>query len=884
MPRRAETPLPPPANLPALPAWLPAALVGMALLGAFAVSASAAPVAQDTALRAANGWLRRSPAPLAEPAGRAGAATTHGDAAGSPLFHVVQLEPRGFLVLAADDEVEPVLAFSSDSAFLAQPATPLFDLLQRDAAARIATARREAQVASFSTAARTRGVNRAKWDTLLSLGSGTADERVRTFAAYEVSDLCVAPMVTSRWDQLSAQVLTATGTREIFIYNYYTPPYAPGDPANFLAGCSPVAWAQIMRFHEWPKAPTPGLYTMAIGGWPLRVAMRGGDGNGGPYNWDAMPLVPGPEITLEQIQAIGALMLDAGIGTGADYYPSYIGTFATNTAAAMKTVFRYAEAKTCLPDPGLEELMKAVRTSLDAGLPANLNIFTKTNIGHSVVIDGYGYLAGTRYHHINLGWGGHSTAWYNFPPIDVQMSDGSPEFFTDITSLIYNIDPQVAGEMITGRITREDGSPVAGATVAIDTVPARSVATNARGIYAFKGLAAGATHTLSATADGHLVTSSAATTTVGNSAVETNTTPNRTVDFRATPVTVSAPAPQAMTAGSAVQLSVAPSAAQPVGWRHNGATLPDTASLSLTLPALQPADAGVYSLTLSAGAATAESPLAIVGLVTSVKVIGAGHEVLSDVYVEQNGNTFDQVLLEGAAATITADSAEHQITRISFLDLDDDIVQVEFSGPGSLTVTLENPSGPALPVNYIQGVTYMKGHASIVITDATQDTHVSVFSVGKANAVNQTLFKPGIAYDGIADLAFIAISSRDGRFGGVRAANASFFASRGVTGLYAPGVNITGPLYLGDVSAFDTAKAMICVGAAADVRITGGDLSQDNGQPVRVSGLSRVAFADGADSHGRPLGAKSNRATFWDNGVDVTAQLVAEPLAGPGGR
>src|SRR5690606_17163673 len=93
-----------------------------------------------------------------------------------------------------------------------------------------------------------------------------------------------------------------------------------------------------------------------------------------------------------------------------------------------------------------------------------------------------------------------------------------------------------------------------------------------------------------------------------------------------------------------------------------------------------------------------------------------------------NGNIFDQVLLTGAAAAITADAG--QITRMSYIDLNDDIVQVEFSGSGTLALTLAAPTGPALPLKYNQNVTYMKGHASIVITGADESTNVSVFSVG----------------------------------------------------------------------------------------------------------------------------------------------------------
>ena len=837
--------------------------------------ASANQVSREMALRAAAGWLARNPAPMDAAVGHAAGATTCSDESGSPLFYVLHLAPHGFLVIVADDEVEPVLAFSGESDFAAQPGTPLFDLLNRDARTRIAFIRRAKSSATFSNSVRPTPI-RARWDELLATSERAARDGIHSSSIpdADISDLCVPPMVKSHWDQISASlppVPPATQPTDLFIYNYYLPPYAPGTPYNYPAGCAPVAWAQIMRFHQWPKTIGVASYMIGVDGWPYWEPMMGGDGHGGPYDWENMPLTPDNAITGAQISAIGALMHDAGVGTGADY--TYYGTYSTTTIDEIKNVFHYTEAKECRPSEDLVELMKAVRTSLDAGLPANLDIFSANGVGHSLVIDGYGYNAGTRYHHLNLGWSGHEDGWYNFPPVDVVLGDGSPEFFTVITSLKYNIDPQVAGALITGRITDADSQPVGGATVTIDTVPAQSATSNHRGIYAFKGLAPSTTYTLSAAATGYLVDQNGTRVATGGTK-EIYTTPNRIVDFHAAAVSVAVSSPQGLDVGAPVVLSVAANAAQPVAWQRNGLSLDDTAGVSLSLPNLRPADAGLYALALSNGPDVIESALALVGLDTSAKVSGDGREVLSDVYVAANGNTFDQVLLQGPAASVKADDAKRQITRISYVDLDDDIVQVEFSGPGTLTLTLEQASGPALPANYAQDVAYMKGHAGIVITGATGDSHVAVFSVGKANAVNQTLFKPDVNYDGIADLAFIAISSRDGKFGGVHAANANFFASRGATGIYAPGVALTGPLYLGNITAFDAAKPMIRVGSAPDVRITGGDLLQDNGRPVQVSGLTSVKFSDGTDSHGNLLPAKANRARLLDNGIDITARLV----------
>jgi hypothetical protein len=124
---------------------------------------------------------------------------------------------------------------------------------------------------------------------------------------------------------------------------------------------------------------------------------------------------------------------------------------------------------------------------------------------------------------------------------------------------------------------------------------------------------------------------------------------------------------------------------------------------------------------------------------TTGKVLGAAVEVGSDIR-HANGNTYDQVLLTGANATVAANPG--QVTRVSFVDLSNDIVQVEFSGAGALTVTLDNASGPAPAVNYNQpAVAYMKGHARIAIAGADETTNVSVFSVGRSNAANQGLFR-----------------------------------------------------------------------------------------------------------------------------------------------
>jgi hypothetical protein len=337
-------------------------------------------------------------------------------------------------------------------------------------------------------------------------------------------------------------------------------------------------------------------------------------------------------------------------------------------------------------------------------------------------------------------------------------------------------------------------------------------------------------------------------------------------------------------------------------WWRNGTLISGAKSDAYDLAAIQPDQAGLYQAAASrAGSELASEPI-VVGPSAESRVIGAGAQVADHVR-HPNGNHYDQVLLTGAAGAITADVAQREVTRTSFIDMDGDIVQVEFAGPGTLSLVLAGASGGAEPEKYHQpGVRYVKGHAGIVIVGATENTHVSVFTVGRATAfdpsgtydilraaddasnspaLNRSPLFVGheqTSYDGLADLAFIAIASANGKFGSVRTANTTYFADRGYTGIYAPGVWFAGPVYVGNITAFADAQPVLILGSAGDVRITGGDLSQENGKPVQVRGVAQLKFTDGIDSHGRELRAQRNRAVLHQNGQDVTAQLVVNPV------
>jgi hypothetical protein len=348
-----------------------------------------------------------------------------------------------------------------------------------------------------------------------------------------------------------------------------------------------------------------------------------------------------------------------------------------------------------------------------------------------------------------------------------------------------------------------------------------------------------------------------------------------TLAVAAGPQIITAPVGRSAPSGGSVTFSVQAAAGESASyqWERDGVALAGANTSSLTLSAIRPADTGIYrAIVRKASGAATDLPVAT-GLTIVSKLLGDGTE-FADI-THPNGNIFDQILLEGTAASFTADAG--QITRLSFIDLNDDIVQVEFSGAGTVSLVLEGSSGPALPANYHQSTRYLKGHAGIVVADADETSNLSVFSVGRATAVNQALFKDDVVYDGLADIAFVAILSRNGKFGGLRTANASYWHDHGITGVLAPGVDFSGPFYVGNIAALDDATPVLVIGSATDPQINGGDLLQPNHRAIRTTGITRLRFVEGADSHGKRFPGQANQARFEQDGVDVTDQIVGTP-------
>ena len=484
---------------------------------------TAKPTSSGQAKKAVAEWLKLDPAPLRTNLGKqTDKIDEFADANGTVLYYVVYLQPRGFVIVSADDMVEPIIGFVPMGSYDPSDDNPLGALVNSDLPGRIAAVRKLQADANNQTqkkiptkqsdrqAAFQKAVTKArnKWNKLQGDYSGDpidATDPSITASTTVVSDVRVAPLVQSKWGQ------TDVYYGGPHCYNYYTPNYYP-------SGCVATAMAQVMRFFEYPETGI-GVhsFTISVNGVSRTASTRGGNGSGGAYNWGLMMLDPYSDweiITQSQRQAIGALCYDAGVSVYMEYTYDGSGAWVEDAMYALVATFGYNNVnygcnyynnKYNNIGAGLNGM---VNPNLDAGYPVILGITDSGENGHAIVTDGYGYNTSTLYHHLNMGWSGLDDAWYNLPDVDCDPP------YNIVDECLYNIFVSGLGEIISGRVTNSSGLPITNATVTAERVGGGSygTVTNSNGIYALAKIPSASSYTVSVTKQGYTFTSQLVTT------------------------------------------------------------------------------------------------------------------------------------------------------------------------------------------------------------------------------------------------------------------------------------------------------------------------------------------------------------------------------------
>lgn len=287
----------------------------------------------------------------------------------SPTFYVFQYSGSGFVIVAGDDAVRPVLGYSLENNFPENNVPP--ELLNW-----LATINAEIN------AVRESGINASAdgWET-----------------ASVPSSEPVVSMNTAKWNQGDP-------------YNMRCPEDAGGPGGHVYAGCGPTAMAIIMRWHQWPESVNvvlPG-YEKESGGTVAEVDLS----SGYTYDWKGMPLdFEAPSAGDAGMQKVADLIYHCGVAVQADYTATNTNSYASKLAYALSTYFGYSSTARYeySSNYSSQQWSQMMRAELDAGRPVLYRGASYFSGGHLYVIDGY---TADDYYSVNWGWGGDYNGYF----------------------------------------------------------------------------------------------------------------------------------------------------------------------------------------------------------------------------------------------------------------------------------------------------------------------------------------------------------------------------------------------------------------------------------------------------------------------------------------
>lgn len=206
----------------------------------------------------------------------------------------------------------------------------------------------------------------------------------------------VKPLLTCNWNQRAP-------------YNNECPTYtSDGETKHSVTGCVATAVAQIMYYHKWPERGTGShSYNCRVNGQELVTLSA--DFSNSVYDWDNMCDNYDSSNTEVQNAAVAKLMSDVGISVNMQY-GEVSGASNAYVVNALSAYFGYDKRVQIYTRDYYDVTTweKLIRDELDAARPIYYSGFG-SNGGHAFVCDGYDTEG---YFHFNWGWGGKSDGYF----------------------------------------------------------------------------------------------------------------------------------------------------------------------------------------------------------------------------------------------------------------------------------------------------------------------------------------------------------------------------------------------------------------------------------------------------------------------------------------
>jgi len=290
-------------------------------------------------------------------------------------YYVFNTGTHGFVIVSGDDNIKPILGYSTSSSFNNQDLPPNFRKWLEGYKYQIRHV--------ISNSIQSSEVIKDEWETLLS-GSYSSKK----------ASAGVNPLLTTTWDQ--------------------SPYYNELCPGGSVSGCVATAMAQIMKFWAYPTQGT-GFHSYNEDDYGTLSANFGST----TYQWASMP-----DNVTSSNNAVATLMYHCGVSVDMDYSPQVSGAWVIKNSPAPQACSEYAYTTYFGYDSTVQGVerenyttsswIQLLKTELDAGRPINYAGFGSGG-GHAFVCDGYD---NNEFFHFNWGWGGYQDGFFSIDALD----------------------------------------------------------------------------------------------------------------------------------------------------------------------------------------------------------------------------------------------------------------------------------------------------------------------------------------------------------------------------------------------------------------------------------------------------------------------------------
>jgi len=356
-------------------------------------------------------------------------------------FFLYHLNPTGFVLIAQDSDLEPVLGYSFSNSFASESG--------------------EKGIINF-------WLNHYQQEMLSNLSSNITEVNNKLWEeGYSQKD---------RFQQWPEEGSTTTGGWVVTNWTQ-SPPYnnmCPLDPENgnrSIAGCPSIAMGQILNFHreinntQFSNSDDYRQYSSGITNCYI-------DDDAEECDFPAFPELNTYLAAIENLyngedqpddQMKSALVFACGVAIKQSYSSSVSGNYYDQQVVNAYRRFGFSnssllwETSPCL----YERIAENVKTAL----PSQICVVQPAGGGHQIVIDGYNT---DEEYHFNFGWGGQSNGWYSFPlsgmPLQLNIFNSIVldinQEWTDCPD--FTINTPIPGELISDNLLTYEISAATG--------------------------------------------------------------------------------------------------------------------------------------------------------------------------------------------------------------------------------------------------------------------------------------------------------------------------------------------------------------------------------------------------------------------------------------